>query len=101
LKSIKSRVMKSCVESWLAIRHAAGHSMISQNSANDLERLYPELPRSLTYVTHVGVAPEFSRPDADAVTAFLATHRLQGKTYLLMVGERSGYGGYKNGDPER
>ena len=34
-------------------------------------------------VTHVGVAPEFSRPDADAVTAFLATHRLQGKTYLL------------------
>jgi glycosyltransferase involved in cell wall biosynthesis len=89
-------------ESWkekrLAIRHAVGHSMISQNSANDLERLYPELPRNQTYVTHVGVAPEFTRPDPVQVNHFLACHGLQGKTYVLMVGERLGYGGYKNGE---
>ncbi|MGM5025785.1 glycosyltransferase family 4 protein [Tardiphaga sp. 862_B3_N4_1] len=89
-------------ESWkekqLAIRHAAGHSMISQNSADDLERLYPELPRGSTHVTYVGVAPGFHRADESEVAAFLTAHGLQGKSYVLMVGERTGHGGYKNGE---
>lgn len=89
-------------ETWkekrIAIAHAAGHSMISQSSANDLERLYPELPRNGTHVTHVGVAPGFSRPDDGEIAAFQKANGLQGNTYVMMVGERSGYGGYKNGE---
>ncbi|WP_461369255.1 glycosyltransferase family 4 protein [Candidatus Darwinibacter acetoxidans] len=80
-----------------AILHAAGHSMISRNSAEDLERLYPNLPRGRTFVTKSGVAPVFAPPDSEQVNAFRAAHRLQDQDYVLMVGERVGYGGYKNG----
>ncbi len=80
-----------------AILHAAGHSMISQNSATDLERSYPELTRGGTYVTHVGVDPAFTRPSPDAIAAFRSRQDLAHKPYLLMVGERIGHGGYKNG----
>jgi glycosyltransferase involved in cell wall biosynthesis len=80
-----------------AIVHAIGHSMISRNSAEDLERLYPELPRGRTYVTKCGVAPFFKRPDADEVNRFRASHGLQKLPYVLIVGERLGCGGYKNG----
>lgn len=80
-----------------AILHAAGHSMISQNSADDLERIYPRLPRGKTYVTHVGVASEFSRPSPAQIEAFKSKHKLTGRVYVLMVGDRLGYCGYKNG----
>jgi glycosyltransferase involved in cell wall biosynthesis len=80
-----------------AILHAAGHSMISRNSAEDLERLYPNLPRGRTFVTKAGVAPVFTPPAPEQVNAFRVAHRLQDQNYVLMVGERVGYGGYKNG----
>ena len=71
--------------------------MISRNSADDLEKLYPDLPRGRTYVTRVGVAPVFTRPSADECDRFRSAHALQRKRYVVMVGERLGYGGYKNG----
>ena len=80
-----------------AIIHAAGHSMISANSARDLEGLYPDLPRGQTYVAPVGVAPEFSPPSPHVVETFRAAHGLGDKPYVIMVGERFGFGGYKNG----
>src|SRR5262249_45097144 len=80
-----------------AILHAAGHSMISHNSAIDLQRTYPQLPRGSTYVTHVGVDPVFHRPSAAAISAFRSRQNLGQRPYLIMVGERIGHGGYKNG----
>ena len=71
--------------------------MISSNSAKDLEKVYPDLPKGRTYVTRVGVAEEFKRPSNDDIKRFRTTHGLQDKAYALMVGERLGYGGYKNG----
>jgi glycosyltransferase involved in cell wall biosynthesis len=70
--------------------------MISKSSAKDLERIYPSVASGSTYVTYCGVAPEFTRPDAASVLSFRVRHRLAQQPYALMVGERLGYGGYKN-----
>jgi glycosyltransferase involved in cell wall biosynthesis len=80
-----------------AILHAVGHSMVSRNSADDLEDLYPVVSQGSTYVSHNGVAPAFFRPRPDQIAAFRAKHGLAFRSYVLMVGERLGYGGYKNG----
>jgi glycosyltransferase involved in cell wall biosynthesis len=80
-----------------AILHASGHSMISRNSAKDLEKVHSSVVADSTYVTFCGIDPCFTRPADDAVEAFRRRHGLGGDTYVLMVGERLGYGGYKNG----
>ncbi|AWK90285.1 glycosyl transferase family 1 (plasmid) [Azospirillum thermophilum] len=79
-----------------AIRHACAHIMISHNSARDLERLFPSVPAGSTAVAYCGVDAGFRPATLDEVAAFRARHGLNGP-YLLMVGERSGYQGYKNG----
>jgi glycosyltransferase involved in cell wall biosynthesis len=79
-----------------AILHASAHSMISKSSAKDLECTYPSVASGSTYVTYCGVAPAFTNPDDASVRAFRVRHRLARQPYALMVGERLGYGGYKN-----
>lgn len=81
-----------------AIIHAAQHSMISQNSADDLERIYPGLPKGGTRIIHVAVSPEFSPASKEQIQVFRNKYQLGERPYLLMVGERIGYGGYKNGE---
>jgi glycosyltransferase involved in cell wall biosynthesis len=71
--------------------------MISANSARDLEKTYPFIIDGSIYVTHCGVDPGFSRPAVGVVESFRARYRLIHKPYVLMVGERFGFGGYKNG----
>ena len=80
-----------------AILHASGRSMISANSARDLEKLYPSMNGGSTYVTRCGADKVFTRPSPSVVTAFRAKHRLSDRTYVIMVGERVGFCGYKNG----
>jgi glycosyltransferase involved in cell wall biosynthesis len=80
-----------------AILHAVGHSMVSQSSASDLEKLYPIVPRGSTFVVYNGIAPVFTRPRAEEIGAFRSKHGLSFRSYVLMVGERMGVGGYKNG----
>ncbi|MBR0677637.1 glycosyltransferase family 4 protein, partial [Roseomonas alkaliterrae] len=79
-----------------AIRHACGHAMISASSARDLARLHPEVAEADITVAHCGLPPGFS-PATE--TEIAETRRALGITgdYLLMVGDRSGVGGYKNG----
>lgn len=79
-----------------AIVHAVGHSMVSRNSARDLELVYPELPRDATYVTYCAADRIFFPPTDAELNEFLTRHGLKRGGYLLMVGERSGFGGYKN-----
>ncbi len=87
-------------EVWLekhrAIEHAGGHIMISQSSADDLERLFPVIEAGSTVVAHCGLADGFGLADADAIAAFRRRHGLT-KPYLLSVGDRTGVDGYKNG----
>lgn len=79
-----------------AILHASAHIMISRNSARDLERLFPSVPAGSTAVAYCGVGDAFRPADAAEVETFRKKHGLTGP-YVLMVGERSGYQGYKNG----
>ena len=79
-----------------AILHAAAHVMISHNSARDLERLFPTVPPGSTAVAYCGVDAAF-RPAAEAeVAGFRRRHGID-RPYILMVGDRAGYQGYKNG----
>jgi glycosyltransferase involved in cell wall biosynthesis len=80
-----------------AILHASGHSMISRNSAKDLKTVYPSITGGSTYVTFCAIDRCFTRPADGEVEAFRQRHGLGRDAYVLMVGERLGYGGYKNG----
>jgi glycosyltransferase involved in cell wall biosynthesis len=78
------------------IRHACAHIMISMNSAQDLERFMPNVRPMSTIVAYCGVDPAFRPKSDEAIAAFRQRHRLT-KPYLLLVGDRTGADGYKNG----
>lgn len=79
-----------------AIRHASAHIMISHNSARDLERFMPCVRPGSTVVAYCGVDPIFKPASAEEIAEFRNRHGLA-KPYLLLVGDRKGAGGYKNG----
>lgn len=79
-----------------AIRHASGHAMISRSSARDLARLFPEVAEEDVALTYCGLPPIFS-PATEAEVAAMRGELGLSRPYLLMVGDRSGAGGYKNG----
>lgn len=79
-----------------AIRHAAGHAMISRSSARDLARFFPEVAEQDVALTYCGLPPVFAPATAAEVAGMRAGLDLS-RPYLLMVGDRSGAGGYKNG----
>jgi len=79
-----------------AIRHAAGHLMVSGASARDLARFFPAIAEASVTVARNGLAPVFTPAAADEVDAARRAHGLP-QRYALMVGDRSGAGGYKNG----
>jgi glycosyltransferase involved in cell wall biosynthesis len=87
-------------EGWLekhrAIEHAGCHIMISQSSANDLERFFPAVKPGSTIVAHCGLAGGFGVADSETIAEFRERHGLT-KPYLLGVGDRTGVDGYKNG----
>ncbi|NUB23063.1 glycosyltransferase, partial [Azospirillum formosense] len=62
----------------------------------DLERAFPCVPAGSTVVAHNGVGDAFRPAGAAEVDAFRKAHGLTGP-YVLMVGDRAGYRGYKNG----
>jgi glycosyltransferase involved in cell wall biosynthesis len=76
-----------------AIEHASAHIMISQNSANDLERIFPTVAKNSTLVAHCGVAAAFGPAGAPEIEAFKARYNLA-RPYILHVGNRQSY---KNG----
>jgi glycosyltransferase involved in cell wall biosynthesis len=79
-----------------AILHAAARLMISENSARDLERIYG-LPQGSTHVAHCGVWRSFYPPSLKEI-ASLRKYGLSDQPYVLMVGDRVGVDGYKNGE---
>jgi glycosyltransferase involved in cell wall biosynthesis len=80
-----------------AILHATARLMISENSARDLERIY-DLPQDSTHVAHCGVWRSFYPPAPQEIESLRRKYALSDRPYVLMVGERSGVDGYKNGE---
>ncbi len=79
-----------------AIRHGSGHLMVSRNSARDLAKVFPTVNEEDIAVACNGLPPGFApAPEAEIAD----TRRSLGirGPYVLMVGDRSGAGGYKNG----
>jgi glycosyltransferase involved in cell wall biosynthesis len=80
-----------------AILHAAAHVTISESSARDLERIYGLLQGS-THVAHCGVWRSFYPPSPQEIASLGNKYGLSDRPYVLMVGDRVGVGGYKNGE---
>jgi glycosyltransferase involved in cell wall biosynthesis len=80
-----------------AILHASARLMISENSARDLERIYG-LPQGSTHVARCGVWRSFYPPSPQEVTLLRKKYGLSERPYVLMVGDRVGLDGYKNGE---
>jgi glycosyltransferase involved in cell wall biosynthesis len=80
-----------------AILHAAARVMISENSARDLERIYG-LPQGSTQVVRCGVWRSFFPPSPREIASVREKYGLSNLPYVLMVGERVGVNGYKNGE---
>jgi glycosyltransferase involved in cell wall biosynthesis len=80
-----------------AILHAAAHVTISENSAGDLEGIYSQ-PQGSTHVAHCGVWRSFYPPSPQEIASLRNKYGLSDRPYVLMVGDRVGVGGYKNGE---
>ncbi len=79
-----------------AVAHADGYLCISESTATDLQRFYAvETADKPVYVAHNSFWPQFRPAPTAEVERFKADHGLRGD-YLLFVGERHGYLGYKN-----
>lgn len=79
-----------------AIRHASAHLMVSRHSARDLARFFPAVQEDAVTVAYNGLNPAFHAADAGEVAEARQRLRLPAR-YALMVGDRNGAGGYKNG----
>ncbi|WP_198372940.1 glycosyltransferase family 4 protein, partial [Roseomonas rosulenta] len=79
-----------------AIRHAAGHAMISRSSARDLVRFFPAIAEERVDLAYCGLPPVFTPASPEEVAQARQDLKLP-ERYVLMVGDRSGAGGYKNG----
>ncbi|HTH39796.1 MAG TPA: glycosyltransferase family 1 protein [Rhodocyclaceae bacterium] len=73
------------------IRHARDYISISQNTAQDLLRFFPDIRPEQVAIAHCGV--DFKAPPPDQVAAFKTKYGI-GKPYFLLVGSRAAY---KNG----
>ncbi|NBW74170.1 MAG: glycosyltransferase [Sphingomonadaceae bacterium] len=79
-----------------AIQYAAGHIMVSQSSANDMCRFHPEVDPARVLVAHNSVAQVFTPCTQDEIDRFRQDHGIE-RDFIMMVGERFGWHGYKNG----
>ncbi|WP_333468680.1 O-linked N-acetylglucosamine transferase family protein [Microcoleus sp. herbarium12] len=78
-----------------AIRQASSYIAISQSTARDLVKFFPEIsPQSIT-VARCGIQKHFYPSSLPEITAFKTGRGIE-KPYFLIVGERLGFNGYKN-----
>lgn len=74
-----------------AIKHASAFISISENTARDLSRFFPDISLESITVAHCGVDPLFSPASENEINAFKYKYGIN-KPYFLL----SGLGGYKN-----
>ena len=76
-----------------AIKHASAYISISENTAKDLNKCFPDIPSESITVAHCGVDPLFHPASESEINAFKYKYGVT-KPYFLLVGTGSGY---KNG----
>lgn len=77
-------------EKHYGIRHASAYITISENTARDLVRFFPEIsPQSIT-VAHCGVKDIFSPATADEIKRFKTKYGIS-KPYFIAAGIGNGY----------
>ncbi|HAZ44494.1 MAG TPA: glycosyl transferase group 1 [Cyanobacteria bacterium UBA11369] len=80
-------------EKHFAIRHASAYIAISENTARDLVKFFPDIsPESVT-VAHCGIDSILSPANLSEIDSFRTKYGIS-KPYFILVGSRSGY---KNG----
>ena len=77
-------------EKHYGIRHASAYIAISQNTANDLVKIFPEVSSASVRVAHCGVAATFSRAREDEINHFKTKYGIS-KPYFMLVGVGSSY----------
>ncbi|WP_414561706.1 MULTISPECIES: glycosyltransferase [unclassified Anabaena] len=75
-----------------AIQAASSYIAISENTAHDLTRCFPDIPRDTVTVAHCGVHAQFSPANPEEINDFKTRYGIT-KPYFLLVGAG---GGYKN-----
>jgi predicted O-methyltransferase YrrM len=73
-----------------AIRSASSLIAVSENTANDLVRFFPEISRDSVKVAYHGVDPIFHPANPQEIEDFKDKYKIA-KPYFLVVGLRSGY----------
>jgi hypothetical protein len=82
-------------EKHYAIARACRYIAVSQNTARDLRRFYPQIPAELVSVAYNGVSPEFAPASESEVQRFRSKYQID-REYFLIVGSRSSLKNYKN-----
>ena len=73
-----------------AIRHASFYLSISENTARDLMKFFPDIDPNKVVVAHCGVEPLFSPASTEETDFFKYRYGIR-RPYFLLVGGRSGY----------
>ncbi|MBF0356222.1 MAG: glycosyltransferase, partial [Alphaproteobacteria bacterium] len=77
----------------IAYAHCKGYVSISENTANDLRRLFPAIDPSTSHVAHCGVNAIFRPASEDEINDFKRRIGID-RPYYMLVGQRKSY---KNG----
>ncbi|MBE9007440.1 glycosyltransferase [Fortiea sp. LEGE XX443] len=77
-------------EKRLAIQNASAYIAISQHTAHDLARCFPEISVESVTVAHCGVQNTFSPATSEDINAFKAKYGIT-KPYFILVGAGNGY----------
>ncbi len=72
------------------IRHASSYVSISENTARDLVRYFPEISPDAITVAHCGVGKSFSPASRQEISSFKEKYGIS-KPYFLLVGWRMAY----------
>ena len=83
-------------EKHCGIRHASAYITISENTARDLVKVFPHISSNSIAVAHCGMDANFSPAEREEISGFKSKYSIT-KPYFLLVGERVGWHGYKNG----
>jgi glycosyltransferase involved in cell wall biosynthesis len=78
------------VEKHYGIRHACAYIAVSENTARDLVKFFPDIPLSSITIAHNGVKATFSPANSDEIHQFKIKYGLS-KPYFMLVGAGSGY----------
>ncbi len=78
-----------------AVYYATQYISISDNTALDLRKFYPQIDPQTITVAYNGVDPLFTPSSLTEISQFLSTHQIT-LPYFLIFGDRVAGGGYKN-----